>query len=370
LEPTDDLALTDGLGGARAAAEASQVTFSKDVLPILQKNCQACHRPSGQNMSGMIAPMSFMTYEEVRPWSKAIVKAITEKKMPPWDASEKFHGVFRNERTLSAEQIQTLTDWVNQGAKRGNPQDAPAPMTFPDTGWNFGKPDLVVDFPQPFFVKDEVQDLYQNITTQLTAAQMPTDRWIRSVEFKPGSEVVHHIIGHANDKEHAGDTSRGMLGGNAPGADQSEWDKGYGMLLKKESAITFAMHYHKEAGPGTGKYDSSQIGFQFHPEGEKVTHPVTIFPIGNGLFEIPPNKPRWMVGASHTFTEDTFCALDAAAHAPARHGGEVHGVLSGRHVGAAAGCSAVGLQLADGLRLQDHEGTPGGYPRGNGVLVR
>lgn len=293
------------LSVAFAGGAGAEVTFTKDVLPILQENCQTCHRPSGTNLSGMIAPMSFMTYEEVRPWSKAIVKAVTEKVMPPWDASPEFHGVFRNERTLTDEEIATIAAWVQQGAKRGNPDDAPAPISFPETGWNFGEPDLVVDFPEPFFVKDEIEDLYENITTILSDEQLPEDRWIRSIEFKPGSEIVHHIIGHATSKEHAGDTTRGMLGGNAPGADQSEWPAGYGIFLPKGSAITFAMHYHKEPGPGTGRWDSSQIGMQFHPKDMKVTHPVTIFPISYGAFEIPPHHKNWKVGSSHTFEEDT-----------------------------------------------------------------
>lgn len=304
---TKKAALSAALVGASFAGTAqAEITFTKDVMPILQENCQTCHRPSGINLSGMVAPMSLMTYEEVRPWAKAMVKAVNEKVMPPWDASEKYHGVFRNERTLTEEEIATLNNWVAQGAKRGNPQDAPAPIKFSETGWNFGQPDLVVDFPEPFFVKDEVEDLYENITTQLTDEQLPTDRWIRSVEFKPGSDVVHHIIGHVTSKEHAGDTSRGMIGGNAPGADQSQWPEGYGIEIKKGSAVTFAMHYHKESGPGTGKWDSSQIGFQFHEEGATVSHPVTIFPVAHGAFEIPPHAKRWKVGASHTFEEDTI----------------------------------------------------------------
>ena len=288
----------------QSADAAEKVTFTKDILPILQENCQTCHRPAGTNLSGMIAPMSLMTYAETRPWAKAIVKAVKEKTMPPWDASEEFHGVFRNERTLTSEEIATITSWVEQRAPRGNPSDAPAPMEFSNTGWNFGQPDLVVDFPEPFFVPDGERDLYKNITTQLSSEQHPDDRWIRSVEFKPGSEVVHHIIGHTSAKGEGGDTTRGMLGGNAPGADQSEFPEGFGLMLKKESAVTFAMHYHKEDGPGTGRFDSSQIGFQFHPKDQKVTHPIEISTISHGGFEIPPHHKSWKVGASRSFDED------------------------------------------------------------------
>jgi len=288
------------------AAQAEPVTFTKDVLPILQENCQTCHRPSGLNLSGMVAPMSLMTYQEVRPWARAITRVVQNGEMPPWHASEEFNGVFRNERTLTDEEIDTLITWVKQGAKRGNPKDAPEPIEFPDTGWNFGEPDLVVDFPEPFFVEDHIEDLYENITTVLSEEQLPQDRWIRSIEFKPGSEVVHHIIGHATPPEDAGDVTRGMLGGNAPGADQSEWPEGYGIKLNKGSAITFAMHYHKEAGPGTGRWDSSQIGFQFHDVDEEVDHPINIFPVSHGGFEIPPYAERWKVGGAHIFKEDTM----------------------------------------------------------------
>lgn len=279
-------------------------TFTKDILPILQENCQTCHRPSGTNLSGMIAPMSFMTYEEVRPWAKSMAKAVESKSMPPWDADEKYHGVFRNERTLTVDEIATIVSWVEQRAPRGNPQDAPAPVEFSETGWNFGDPDLVVDFDEPFFVPDEIQDLYKNITVELTEEQLPETRWIRSIEFKPGSEVVHHIIGHANSKDDAGDQSRGMLGGNAPGADQTELPEGFGIQLHKGSHITFAMHYHKESGPGTGMYDSSQIGLQFHEAGTKVEHPVEISTVSHGAFQIPPHAKHWKVGGSRTFPED------------------------------------------------------------------
>lgn len=289
---------------ALAMSASAELTFTRDVLPILQENCQTCHRPAGTNLSGMIAPMSLMTYEEVRPWAKSIVKAIESKEMPPWDASEKYHGVFQNERTLTDDQIALVRDWVAQGAKRGNPTDAPDPVQWSETGWNFGTPDLVVDFPEPYFVADEVEDLYYDIHTTLTEEQLPSDKWISGIEFKPGSEVVHHIIGHAYAPGEEKNERRGMLGGNAPGADESSWPEGFGIELKKGSTIRFAMHYHKEPGPGTGMYDSSQIGLQFHEQ--PATHPIEVSPIAHGKFEIPPYHDGWRVGASRTFDEDTY----------------------------------------------------------------
>ena len=310
-----NLGLAAALSVASAAAFAGDAparpTFYKDVLPILQEDCQSCHRPSGLNMSGMIAPMSLMDYAEVRPWAKAIVKVVQTKEMPPWHASEAQNGHFRNERTLTAEQIATIERWVATGAQRGNPEDAPAAPEFSNTGWNMGEPDLILDFPEPFFIGDDVEDLYEDITVQLSDEQLPEGRWIKAIEFKPGSEVVHHIIGYAReaDDERAegaeeGQQTRGMLGGNAPGNDQSEYPEGYGIYLPKNALVTFAMHYHKEAGPGTGVYDSSQIGLKFHDK--PVSHPVEISTVAHGAFEIPPGVDNWKVGAMKLFEEDTY----------------------------------------------------------------
>jgi hypothetical protein len=296
--------------------DAAPVTFSKDVLPILQENCQTCHRPNGQNMSGMVAPMSFMNYKETRPWAKAIAKAVEAKDMPPWDASDLTHGQFSNERTLTKEQIATITDWVKQGAKRGNPSDAPEPIKFKE-GWQMGEPDLVLEFPEPYFVEDEVQDLYYNTTVQITEEQLPEDKFVTKVEFIPGSEVVHHIIAYAADPKKARklDTAedleaggeealrgRVMIGGLAPGTDPGFYPEGYGLPMRKGSEMTFAMHYHKESGPGTGVWDNSIMALKFADEDPEYTMHITN--MAHGAFEIPPNQADWKVIGAHTFKED------------------------------------------------------------------
>ncbi|MFP6584404.1 MAG: hypothetical protein VCD00_17860 [Candidatus Hydrogenedentota bacterium] len=304
-------ALATTLCASSFADVPARPTFTKDVLPILQENCQNCHRPLGKNLSGMVAPMSLMTYQEVRPWAKAISKAVDEASMPPWHACKEFNGHFKNERTLTDDEKATLIKWTEQRAPRGNPSDAPASIEFPETGWNFGEPDLVVSFPDPFFVADDVEDLYHNVTAKIAKEQMPDTRWIKQIEFRPDSEVVHHIIGYATqDGDSAeisareGEQTRGMLGGMAPGTEEATWPEGYGIQLDPESSITFAMHYHKEACPGTGMMDSSDIGFVFHDK--PVEHPIEISKIGHGAFELPPDTDDWRVGASRTFDEDTI----------------------------------------------------------------
>src|SRR6187551_3407471 len=108
-----------------AQGSATHVTFNKDVLPILQKNCQACHRP------GEIAPMSFLTYPEVRPWAKAIKAAVVKRQMPPWFADPAY-GHFANDKRLTDAEIVTLSAWADSGAVEGAAKDKPAPIAFHD----------------------------------------------------------------------------------------------------------------------------------------------------------------------------------------------------------------------------------------------
>src|SRR5580700_7241111 len=123
----------------QAGTESSSVTFYKDVLPVLQKNCQTCHRP------GETAPASFLTYDSTRPWAKAIKSAVLTKKMPPWFADPHF-GKFANDRSLSEADIHTLVAWVDAGAPEGDSKDAPRPLEWVE-GWRIGQPDVVLSMP-------------------------------------------------------------------------------------------------------------------------------------------------------------------------------------------------------------------------------
>src|SRR5947209_7030866 len=125
-----------------AAAPSTEPTFYKDVLPVLQKNCQNCHRP------GEAGPMSFMSYESTRPWAKAMKAAVLTKKMPPWFA-DPHYGKFANDRTMAQNDINTLIAWVDSGAKAGNAKDAPPPAQFTE-GWAIPKPDVVLDMGMDF----------------------------------------------------------------------------------------------------------------------------------------------------------------------------------------------------------------------------
>ena len=178
-----------GLAGVAAIAATNApaaVTFHKDVLPILQKNCQGCHRP------GEVAPMSLLTYSEARPWAKAIKVAVATQKMPPWFADPQF-GKFSNDRALSQSDINTLVAWVDAGAPLGDPKDMPAPKQFVE-GWTIPKPDIVFQLPQPFPVPATgvMQYKYVIIPTGFTK-----DTWVEQVQAAPTNySVVHHIVAY------------------------------------------------------------------------------------------------------------------------------------------------------------------------------
>src|SRR5215472_2438808 len=174
------------LGIAAAADTASSpVTFHKDVLPILQKNCQSCHRP------GQVAPMSFLTYESTRPWAKAMKVAVATKKMPPWFADPQF-GHFANGRSLKQNDIETIAKWADSGAPEGNAKDAPPAVQWPADGWTI-QPDVIVNGPEtvvPAHPKNNVIEWsYITVPSGITE-----DTWITSMEISPSEpSVTHHI---------------------------------------------------------------------------------------------------------------------------------------------------------------------------------
>src|SRR5215468_3581483 len=163
--------------------QADLVSFNKDVLPILQKNCQVCHR------TGEVAPMSFLTYESTRPWAKAIKTAVLTKKMPPWFA-DPHYGEFRNAPKLSTEDIATLTAWADTGAREGGSADKPSAREWAD-GWRTN-PDVIVSMKEPSFVPAKGDG---EIKQFIIPNPFKEDTWVSSIEIRPGDpSVVHHVI--------------------------------------------------------------------------------------------------------------------------------------------------------------------------------
>ena len=276
-----------------SAADTGPVTFYSDVLPLLQESCQSCHRPNGANLGGMVAPMSFTSYGDTRPWAKSIARKVEAREMPPWHASQEQSGLFENERTLSDQEIDVFVRWAKGGAVAGDPASAPPPVEFPSAdGWLIGEPELIVAMPEKYFVEDNVEDQYTSFRTQITEEMLPEPRWVRAVEFRPGSSAVHHIIAPP-------------LGGIAPGNDPTTYKDGYGSRLEPGVTVRWQMHYHKEAGPGSGVWDQSQVGIRFYPKGYEPQHIMQSAPMGNLWFEIPPGDSNYTSKVSYTFERDS-----------------------------------------------------------------
>jgi hypothetical protein len=165
------------------SGETEKVTFNRDVLPILQRNCQTCHRP------GEVAPMSFLTYDSTRPWAKAIKQAVVTKKMPPWFADPRY-GDFRNEPKLTATDAQTLAMWADSGAPEGEAKDKPAAIAWHE-GWRIA-PDVTISIPAPHNVPAKGAG---EIKSFIVPNPFKSDTWVSAIEIRPGEpSVVHHVM--------------------------------------------------------------------------------------------------------------------------------------------------------------------------------
>ena len=195
------------LGISAYAADTVSVTFNKDVLPILQANCQGCHRP------GQAAPMSLLTYETTRPWAKAMKAAVLSRKMPPWFADPQY-GHFANDQSLKQSDIDVIVKWADAGAPQGDAKDAPAPIQWPEGGWQI-KPDLIVDGP--------VYDVPAKTVVEWTWVPVPSgftkDTWVTSVEVKTETpQVTHHIC--LSFRPHTPDVEYGVMRTNRQNIDR------------------------------------------------------------------------------------------------------------------------------------------------------
>lgn len=251
------------LGGASAPAQVAgadgEVTFTRDVLPILQRSCQGCHRP------GAIAPMSLISYEDVRPWARSIRRNVESREMPPWYVDRRI-GIqdFKDDPSLTDAEIATIAAWVAAGSPRGNPADAPPPLEFLDPNdWRIGEPDLVVSMPEPYLLPAEGPDVFPNV---LADPGLTTDRYISAVEVKPDADsldVVHHVI--TTMTEYDEDLAKGnFLNEYAVGKNGDIFDDNTGRLIKAGTQIRFGLHLHPY---GEEVPVMVHVGMKLYPEG-------------------------------------------------------------------------------------------------------
>jgi mono/diheme cytochrome c family protein len=315
--------ISHGRSGA-IESNAAAVTFTRDVAPILYANCATCHRP------GEMAPMSLMTYKEVRPWAKSIREKVLNREMPPWFADPN-HGEFRNDPSLTQQQLDTIRAWVDAGAKEGDPKDLPAAPKFSDTGWKFGEPDAVFSLTEEAEIPADgaVPYRYWAVPTNFTE-----DKYVQFAEIKRGEpSVVHHVIvsvrepdqgalpppgeiragqqrvnpeaardpQQSRNDQRRGTNPDGMLLGWAPGMSPLTLRPGIAKLVKKGSMLIFQMHYTTN---GTAAKDRTSIAFWFAKkpvEKRVITKGITADP---RKLVIPAGDPNFESRSSLAFNED------------------------------------------------------------------
>ncbi|HET9361736.1 MAG TPA: cytochrome c [Vicinamibacterales bacterium] len=309
------------------SARAAAPTFSRDVAPIFYSKCVSCHRP------GEVAPMSLITYRDVRPWAGAIREKVTSRVMPPWHADRQY-GSFRNDLSLTQREIDTIAAWVGAGASEGSPSELPALPKFPD-GWQIGTPDKVFEMLTEYQVpaSGTIDYQYFEVPTNFTE-----DRWMQAGEVRAGDRAhVHHIIVYVREPQprarpavvairpilpagqapapaparppgeaetRGGRTvatggSDAMLVNWAVGEDAPVFLPGTAKRIPAGSTLVFQVHYTTNGTPGT---DRSRLGVIFAKE--PPAREIRTGAIANPRFAIPAGAANHEVEAEATFSED------------------------------------------------------------------
>jgi hypothetical protein len=306
--------------GPGPAAPAAVPTFTKDVAPILYKNCTTCHRP------GEIAPMSLLTYDDARPYAKDILDEVGQGHMPPWHADAPA-GTFENERRLSDAEKKTLLDWAANGAPKGDDKDLPPQPTYTE-GWAIGTPDLVLQMDEDFKVPAEGTVPYQYfyIKTNFTEP-----KYVQAIEARPGNrEVVHHVLVNYMVKpdltrtpvlkmnqewhrlpdpvigEHAPkrdkDIPTRLIATYAPGTRPQIFRPGTALRLEPGGVIELQMHYTANGKSATA--DRTKVGIVFSKDpSPREIRPTAFY---NGTLVLPAGASNTAVPGEVTFQQDTL----------------------------------------------------------------
>jgi len=277
-----------------APVMAQQVTFYRDVLPILQNRCQECHR------QGQLAPTAFSTYRETRPWAKAIREAVLTRTMPPWFA-DPCCGKFANDRSLTASERDILARWADSGAEQGRESDAP-PLKVWTEGWNISKPDTVIEMPRAFRVPASGSVEYQYF---IAPTGFKEDRWVQSVEVRPsGASVVHHAVVYIRepgDMWTRGPTKADILAVYAPGSAPDVYPAGMAKLVKAGSDLVFEIHYTPS---GKAVEDRSKVGMVF--AAARPSKRVLTLQMDNEKFVIPAGERDFRISVWGSLPNDAL----------------------------------------------------------------
>lgn len=294
---------------------SGDVSFTRDVAPILHARCVACHR------QGNVGPFPLTTFEEVKSHAPMVVETVRGRLMPPWMPDANPGHPFVGDRRLADAEIATIVAWVEGGCVPGDPRDEP-PLPQSIDGWQLGQPDLVLRVPEPFTVPADGPDRLQHFVVPI---EIPEDKVVAAVEFHPGDRrVVHHAVlfldasGTARRLDAAtpepgyggfggpGFLPSGALGGWSPGNTPRRLPGGRGRHLKRGSDLVVQIHYHPD---GMERVDRSEIGLFFIDEptakivAERERLVGSIWTSAYDI-DIPPGDPCWTTTASYTLPKE------------------------------------------------------------------
>src|SRR5581483_663684 len=322
------------------------VTFYRDVLPILQRHCEACHRAGG------IAPMAFETYAETKPFAEAIRAATQAKTMPPWFADPTV-GKFSNDSSLSAEGSDELAAWAENGAVAGDPHEGPPPRTWAASR-TIPQPDLVLKMPQAVRLPANGDVEY---TYELVPTHFAEDRCVQMSEVLPSARTnVHHAVvyirpptsnwlrrapaGRAftaselsdpEERRNAHWTTDDILLVYAPGSSPDMWPDTMAKLVPAGSDLVFQMHYTTNGHAGTDQTSVGMIFLKHAPEKRVLTLQLT-----NDHFGIRPGAEDYRVEADGTLPNDALL-LSFFPHMHLRGKRFEYNIIHRRSGGAAVG---------------------------------
>jgi cytochrome c553 len=332
-----------------APLAARELTFSEDAAPVIFKHCAGCHHPND------LAPMSFLTYEQVKPWAAAIREAVLLKTMPPWKA-DPHYGRWANDWSLSEQEIATIVSWVDQGKKEGDKSKLPPQPAF-SSGWRIGNPDLILSIP-PHVLGASGPDEYESFTVPTNFTE---DRWVLAAELRPGNrKVVHHahvfvVEPSAAPKPQTTAAAKpdpqaeyakwlsiregklawrrpeapvindgcivddngylpggkpvdakfgtwGMLSSYLPGREPDVFPAGTARRIPAGANLSFQIHYSKATGKE--ETDETSVGLIFAKEPPRVV--AKRVDLSNLMFRIPAGDPNVEVSECHTFQQDLY----------------------------------------------------------------
>jgi hypothetical protein len=337
------IVLGSSIAGYSGHDSARVITFDKDIAPIVYTRCASCHH------SGQVAPFPLLSYSDVKKRGATIDDVVQGKLMPPWKA----YGdcAFRDNRGLSDREIALIHDWATGGMKEGSARDLPPTPKFADR-WLLGTPDLVVKMPKPFHVPADGPDIYRNFVLPLN---LPSDVYIRAIDFQPGTRVVvHHSLffydatGSARKKDgldgqpgfsgamgavlgggnrgsilslfSGGGKARGAaspigsLGGWAVGAQPVDLPDGLAYSVPKAADLILSTHFHPT---GKAEDERSTVGLYFAKKAPEKQFTGVQLPPLFGYFsgiDIPPGEKNYVIEDSFTLPVSAR-AFGVAAHA-------------------------------------------------------